>query len=649
MVAKQYYRNYKVDNKKIPVESIVQSFPFPFFIVDIDDYRITMLNNACREYVHDDNILYCYSTLHKKDNPCHIEITKNICPIEEIKKTKKPVIVEHCLYDKNGKKRQYRVHAYPVFDDEENLTYIIEYLEEITNLKKTKDLLVKSEYEKKVILESIKEGIIYYNADLKIKWSNKAAADFTSFKKEELIGISWHEVFKNINDSYTNIPVITAFQTGKIQELEIKKPNGQVRIIKAYPVKKNNNKIIGVVETFIDITSQKKLENEKNIIQAQFIQAQKMEAVGRLAGGVAHDFNNILTTIIGLTDILTINTDIDKEIREDILEIRKSANRGSSLTRQLLTFSRRKVLKTKSININELIINMEKMIRRLIGEDVQLELNLNPEIAFIKADKGQIEQIIMNLVVNSRDAMPHGGKILLETQNFYADDTYCRIHNGVKPGDYVLITVTDNGIGMNEETREKAFEPFYTTKGEGKGTGLGLSTVYGAVKQSKGFIDVYSEEGRGTTIRIYIPKAQSNSIQYDQVQRLATIETGSESILVVEDDNTLRKMIKLMLKKLGYTIFEASSGIEALEMIEKGKSKGIDLLLTDVIMPKLNGSELAEKVKRINPGIKILFTSGYTNNAIEHHGILNNSRFFISKPFSLRDLADKVHEVLEAG
>ncbi|OQX86624.1 MAG: hypothetical protein B6D55_05580, partial [Candidatus Omnitrophica bacterium 4484_70.2] len=216
-------------------------------------------------------------------------------------------------------------------------------------------------------------------------------------------------------------------------------------------------------------------------------------------------------------------------------------------------------------------------------------------------------------------------------------------------GDYVLITVTDNGIGMNEETREKAFEPFYTTKCEGKGTGLGLSTVYGAVKQSKGFIDVYSEEGRGTTIRIYIPKAQSNSIQYDQVQRLATIETGSESILVVEDDNTLRKMIKLMLKKLGYTIFEASSGIEALEMIEKGKSKGIDLLLTDVIMPKLNGSELAEKVKRINPGIKILFTSGYTNNAIEHHGILNNSRFFISKPFSLRDLADKVHEVLEAG
>ncbi len=634
--------------KKSLLESVLNVITFPLYVIDVGDYTITMVNNACRELGNLQDKIFCYAFAHGREKPCADEEGNNLCLAEEIKRTGKPVTVEHSHYDKNGELRHFKIHGHPVFDDNGNLTHIIEYLQDITKVKNTKELLIKSEHDKEIILNSIAEGIIYFSPDLRIRWANKVAANVFGLKQpDQLIGILYNELYTSLKKPCQNIPVIKAKQTGKVQKEEVTTPDGQIRTVWAYPVQDAKGKLSGIVETFQDITDQKKLEEERNNIQAQFIQAQKMEAVGRLAGGIAHDFNNILTTIIGLADLVLMESNLDESISENISEIKQSADRAASLTQQLLAFSRKQVLKPKVINPNKLIINMKKMLRRLIGEDILLETKLDPEIAAIKVDKGQIEQIIMNLVVNSRDAMPDGGRIVLETGNVYLDENYWNRHSDAAPGDYVILTVTDNGIGMDEEIKKRVFEPFFTTKEMGKGTGLGLSTVYGVVKQSEGFIYVYSEKDHGTTFKIYLPKENGYKEEIIQERKTGKSESGYEKILLVEDDASLRRMINEMLKNFGYTVYEATSSAGALAMIESDETQIFDLLLTDVIMPEINGRELAQRVIKKNPGIKVLFTSGYTEGVIEHHGVLKEGVCFISKPFSSYDLRQKIREVLD--
>jgi nitrogen-specific signal transduction histidine kinase/ActR/RegA family two-component response regulator len=381
-------------------------------------------------------------------------------------------------------------------------------------------------------------------------------------------------------------------------------------------------------------------------------QGLKMEAVGKLAGGIAHDFNNILTVIHGHTELALMKSGSNDPLRKYLTDILKSSKRANDLITQLLAFSRKQIIEPSLIDINEVISNLNKMLQRLIREDIQIRIELFPDLPLIKADSGQIEQIFMNLVINARDSIdekdePQSEKIItLETDITMLDDHFVKLHPGSKPGGHVVISVSDTGRGMTEEVKEHIFEPFYTTKPSGKGIGLGLSTIYGIVKQNNGSIYVYSESGKGTTFKIYWPYSDDQSTPRITASRNEEFPAGQEIILVVEDNPNVRYFICDTLDTFGYTTHEASNGKEALEMVGDRGLK-IDLLITDVVMPEMGGTEVAEKIKKLAPEVKILFTSGYTSNHIVHNGILEEGVNFIQKPFSIQDVLGKVRQVLD--
>jgi len=385
--------------------------------------------------------------------------------------------------------------------------------------------------------------------------------------------------------------------------------------------------------------------SELRHLQQQFLQAQKMETVGRLAGGVAHDFNNLLTVINGTADLALADLREGDPLRADLQEIHRAGERAASLTRQLLAFSRRQIIKSEVLNLNAVIADMQSMLRRLIGEDIELAFVPGQNVGSVRADRGQIEQVVVNLAVNARDAMPDGGRLILETRDVELDEVHAAEHPSVQPGPHVMLAISDTGIGMDEPTRTRIFEPFFTTKGEGKGTGLGLSTVYGIVKQSGGSIWVYSELGRGTTFKIYLPRVQEVARQ-GRAARPATMVTGTETILVVEDDGALRDLARRILRTAGYTVLTASNGGEALLLLE-GHDGPVHLMLTDVVMPGMSGRDLAARLADIRPQMKVLYTSGYTDDAVLRHGVLNEAVHFIHKPYATAELRRKVREVLE--
>jgi two-component system cell cycle sensor histidine kinase/response regulator CckA len=389
-----------------------------------------------------------------------------------------------------------------------------------------------------------------------------------------------------------------------------------------------------------DITPRRQLEE-------QLRQSQKMEAVGRLAGGIAHDFNNVLTAILGYSQMLLIDLPDGDQRREDVQEIEHAANRAATLTRQLLAFSRRQVLQPQILDLNALIDNLDNFLRRLIGEDIDLRVSLSPDLWLVSADGGQMEQVIMNLAVNSRDAMPTGGKLTVETANVALDAAYAQRHISVTPGDYVMLAVSDTGTGMDAETQARIFEPFFTTKSAGKGTGLGLSTVYGIVKQSGGNIWVYSELGRGTTFKVYLPRETRSIVPVREPRPETTDLRGTESILLVEDEDPVRTLAAKVLRSLGYQVMEAKLGRDALAVAGKHNGR-IDLLLTDVVMPEFSGAELARKLAESRPTLRVLYMSGYTDEAIIHHGVLAANIAYLQKPFTPEVLAAKVKEVLSS-
>jgi len=380
--------------------------------------------------------------------------------------------------------------------------------------------------------------------------------------------------------------------------------------------------------------------------EEQLRQWQRVEAIGRLAGGVAHDFNNLLMTILGCSELLLRDFDPGDSRREEVEEIRRAAQRATSLTHQLLAFGRRQVLQPRVLDLNEIVENMNRMLKRMIGEDIQFLTILTPGLWPVKVDPGQIEQVIMNLAVNARDAMPQGGRLTLETSNMNLDEEYARRHISVKPGPYVMMAVTDTGCGMDAVTRSHLFEPFFTTKEKGKGTGLGLSTVYGIIKQSGGNIWAYSEVGRGSAFKVYLPRAEGAVKSYKPKEIAPAVAKGTETILLVEDEDAVRTMISRVLQGSGYTVLEACQGKEAIEVCRKHRGP-IHLMVTDVIMPQMSGRELAERLATVRPKMRVLFMSGYPDKAIVHHGVLDPGTAFLQKPFTLTALENKVREVLE--
>ena len=388
-----------------------------------------------------------------------------------------------------------------------------------------------------------------------------------------------------------------------------------------------------------DITERKHLEE-------QLRQSQKMEAIGRLAGGVAHDFNNLLTAILCYSDLLLGHLNPTDSLRADVEEIKKAGERATSLTKQLLAFSRKQVLQPRVLELNTAVAEMHKMLQRLIGEDIELITSLDPALGRVKADPGQIEQILLNLAVNARDAMPEGGKLTIETANVDLDQTYARSHVAVRPGPYVMLAITDTGFGMSPEVQARIFEPFFTTKEQGKGTGLGLSTVYGIVNQSGGNIWVYTEPGRGTSFKVYLPRVEEELTRVETGVAIPEKTQGSETILLVEDEETIRSLMRSILQEQGYTVLEAGHGPQALR-ISQTHSGPIHLMLTDVIMPQTSVREFAQKMWKLRPHLKILFASGYSDDAIVHHGVLEEGTNFIQKPFTIVGLTRKVREVLD--
>ncbi|MCK4322519.1 response regulator [candidate division WOR-3 bacterium] len=505
--------------------------------------------------------------------------------------------------------------------------------------KQATETIETSEKEKAIILDSLSELVTYMDKDLEIVWANNAAGESVGFDPNELIGQHCYEVWHQRNESCEECPVLKAIETGEFQLGELTTPDGRKWLVRGTPVKNENGEVVGVVESTLNITERKRLEE-------RLIQSQKMETVGRLAGGVAHDFNNLLTAITGYANFIKDGLLPLDPKREDVKQILKAADRAITLTDRLLAFSRRKPINPKVININDLIVEIDKMLRRIITEDIELVAFPGENLGSVRADPGSIEQVIVNLVVNARDAMLKGGKLTIKTENVTIDEDFVHKHIGSKIGKYVRITIRDTGIGMAKEVVEHVFEPFFTTKGEGKGTGLGLSTVYGIVKQHDGYIAVDSILDKGTTVDVYLPRVYEEAEKITLKERDETLPEGNETILFVEDEGLVRSFGVRVLERLGYNVIAASDGEEAINLAREHDGE-IHLLLTDLVMPKIDGKELAKQLIAERPNVKVLYVSGYSEEITLQHGILSDETNFLQKPFSTVDLAQKVREVID--
>jgi two-component system, cell cycle sensor histidine kinase and response regulator CckA len=486
-------------------------------------------------------------------------------------------------------------------------------------------------------LGNLHDGFLTADIDWRLNYLNPRAAELLRRSAKELLGKALWEVLPASTGSNAHTELERARRNGVAVNLDLHyEPHGAWFHVRAHPHEE------GLAVFLRDVTAQKRLED-------QLRQAQKMEAIGRFAGGIAHDFNNLLTVINCYAEMILQELPGDSLLREAASEISAAGRRASELTGGLLTFSRRQILQFAALDLNRVIRDLEKMLRRLLGEDVEMTVALGVGLWEVHGDRGQLEQVIMNLAVNARDAMPHGGTLTIETSNTPLDEHYAAEHLGVQPGDYVLLVVTDTGHGMDAKTQTQIFEPFFTTKVPGKGTGLGLATVYGIVKQTGGSISVYSEPGRGTTFKIYLPRL-SAKVPAEQRTVAAPLpcRAGRETILLVEDEESLRKLTSTMLVRQGFRVLTARNGQEALAICRQEK-EAIHAVLSDMVMPQMSGQQLAVQIRERYPHMKFVFMSGYTEHAVVNQLMLDSDAVFLSKPFTAVDLASKLHQALGGG
>ena len=516
------------------------------------------------------------------------------------------------------------------------------FIRDLTERKRAEAELRQSEERYRDLVENAHD--IIYSHDLEGNYTsiNRAGEQITGYTREESLALNISATVAPEDLSKTREMLRRKIAGEKVTayEMEIIAKDGHRVAVEA------NTKLVyqdgvpvGVQGIARDVTERKQLEE-------QLRQSQKMEAIGQLAGGVAHDFNNLLTAINGYSSLALQRLEDDHPIKPYIEEVKKAGDRATNLTRQLLAFGRKQILQPLAINLNGVVSDMNKMLRRLIGEDIVFTAKLDAGVGKVMADPGQVEQVLVNLIVNARDAMPRGGNLTIETKNVELDEEYGSKHVGVAPGKYVLLAVSDTGEGMTEEVRHRVFEPFFTTKEKGKGTGLGLSTVYGIVKQSGGNVWIYSEPGRGTTFKVYLPQVESEKRELGEEVVDIAPRGGSETILLVEDEAVVRGLARRILEQAGYSVVEASRGDEALRFCAEHAAE-LDLLLTDVVMPEMSGKQLADQLKSQYPELKMVFMSGYTDDSIVHHGVLDSGVEFIQKPFTPAALVRKVRDVLD--
>jgi two-component system cell cycle sensor histidine kinase/response regulator CckA len=494
-------------------------------------------------------------------------------------------------------------------------------------------------------------GYHEYDAEGRITKVNHTDEEMLGFSAEEMIGQFVWKLSADEEDSRQKVLVklAGAAPPGRNLERTYRRKDGTTFhvLIEDRLTLDENGKIKGIRCTIQDITQWKKTREEVTSLQERLRQSQKMEAIGRLAGGVSHDFKNRLTIIKGYSQLSLMELKEGDPLKENIDIIQKASERAADLTRQLLAFSRRQIMELKILDLNALLKDMEKMLIRIIGEDIELVSLLAEDLGKTKTDPGQIEQVILNLAVNARDAMPSGGMLTIETANVDLDEAYASNHDRMAAGHYVMLSVSDTGHGMTPEVKGQIFDPFFTTKELGKGTGLGLSTVYGIVKQSGGNVSVYSEPGQGSVFKVYLPRAEEETSLPVRRDEPESIPCGTETLLLVEDETSVRNLAVSILRRQGYHVLEAPDGDQAFLLAHNHSGANIHLLVTDVIMPQMGGRELADRIKIIRPEMKVLYMSGYTDNAIVHHGVLNPGIEFLQKPFSPAGLAQKVREVLD--
>ena len=624
-------------------KQILDNFPYGIYIVD-QNFRIEYLNQFLSQAFGDPGSRKCYEYFHDLPEPCSWCQNRKVFEGETV----------YWYWHSPKNDREYELVDIPLHNDDGTISKL-ETFHDITERKRAEDVLRISEERYRALFETMDEGFcvveMLYDPDGK-------AVDYRfveinpAFEKhtglQQALGKTIRQMVPDHDAHWFEIYGKVA-RTGEAIRFE-NPANAMQRYysVFAFRIGGDGNQRVGIL--FNDITEHKWAEAEQEKLRAQLFQSQKMETVGHLAGGIAHDFNNILAAIIGYANLLQVKMNNDDPLYSNVEHILSASERAATLVHSLLAFSRKQTLSVKQVRINDLITGVAKLLGRLLGEDITVKIVLSGSNPIVMADAGQIDQILFNLSTNARDAMPEGGHLTITTDITVIDDNYIKEHGYGLAGDYALITVSDTGAGMDKATQEKIFEPFFTTKEVGKGTGLGLSTAYGIVKQHNGFINCYSEMGKGTTFKIYLPLVKPDTKAEGEQAREATklLPGGNETILVAEDDETVRELIKNILSQSGYTVYEAEDGAQAVQVF-KEHSQEINLLLFDIIMPRKNGKEAYKEIQNIRPGVPVLFTSGYTADIIHKQGFLEEGFEIILKPVSMSALLQKVREVLDRG
>ncbi len=608
------------------------------------DYNILFQNDFMRNHFGSSSGK-CYEVYEYRDTPC------KGCPVREAFRDEKSHDAERIVREPTGKLRVWLNTAIPIRNDQGEVDSCLEIVRDISSLKRMKKSIIENEARLHTLLQTIPDLIWLKNENGVYLACNETFERFFGAKEDVIVGKTDYD--------FVDGELADLFRENDRRAMAAGKPtcneewitfadDGHSALLDTIktPMFDPEGNLVGVLGIGRDITERKRTEEEQKKLMNQLNQAQKMESMGRLAGGVAHDFNNMLSVILGRAEMLLEDTDPDQPICADLKEIKEAAQRSADVTRQLLAFARKQTIAPKVIDLNEVIENILKMLRRLIGENIELLWHPGKNLWPIKMDPSQVDQILANLSVNARDAITKEGKLIIETSNITVDKTYLDNHPGFSPGEFVQLTVSDNGCGMDQETLNNLFEPFFTTKGIDKGTGLGLATVYGIVKQNDGFINVYSEPDNGSSFKIFLSRHMFSGEQMHAKERAKAVLRGSESILIVEDEASILKMTEQMLKRLGYNVLTANRPKDAINLARE-HNREIHLLLTDVVMPEMNGQDLFKSLLPIYPNLKCLFMSGYTANVIAHHGVLAKGIHYIQKPFSRQGLSSKLRDVLD--
>lgn len=608
------------------------------------DYRVLSANQGYCDQVKMpcDAIIgkHCFEISHHIDQPCFEKAGGCDCTVQKCFATGERHRSMHTHFDKDGNPRYLETNAYPLKDSSGAIIAAIETLMDVTNIIVLEESLEKSKEQYRKLYDDAPDMMHSIDKNGKIIICNRTEAQALGYEIEEIAGRPQKDIIVPedwaVCESKMKLLKTSGFFEG---ELNLLAKDG-----KRIPVFVRSKAIYDQDGVFLMSDAVLRDITEKKALEAQLLQAQKMEAVGLLAGGVAHDFNNVITAVVGYGNLLLMET-LDVTAHGYVEQILAATERATGLTQGLLAFSRKQIINPKPVRLSDVIGHLGKILAKVIGEDIELRVFLSPHEAAVMADAGQIDQVLMNLATNARDAMPEGGALIIETELLKFDEDYVQRHAFAKPGRYMLVSVTDTGLGIDANHKGKIFEPFFTTKDTGKGTGLGLAMVYGIVKQHNGYINVYSEQGKGTTFKIYLPVIEQDAEKFEDAPVLQPVRGGSETLLIAEDAAMVRDLTKKILEEFGYSVVTAENGEDA---VEKYKSNpDVDLLILDVVMPGKNGKETYAEIKRLRPDIKALFTSGYTANIIHKKGILDSGTEFISKPFSPNAFLRKVREVLD--